>query len=172
MLEREKQDNINLLKDELDKLNYLLRYGRIPYIFLISNEKYIRDYFENALSEMTDLIIPLKDYDLSCASGWLEDLKRNNLLLLNIIEEEKELEKRATSINSIIKGNALYYCLVLPREIIANTGHGFVMVCDENLILKIINANQSVASCSHMFFLDDTLKDIKEEPKVFSKKKK
>lgn len=166
MLDIEKQNNINLLEDELFKLNYLLKSGHCPYVFVVSNEKYIREHFENLLSEMTDLIIPLDDYDLS-STKWVEDLKKNNLLLLNIIDKEKELENRVKNRveknNSfIVKNSAFYYCLVMPRELIAKTGHGFVMVSDDNLISKILNDNQSVASCSHIFFLDDTLEEKKK----------
>ena len=135
----------------------MLKYGNYPYIFVVSNEKDIRDYFEIKLSEMSDLVSPLNEYDLSSTS-WLNELQKNNLLLLNIIEEEQKLETKARESNSIFAGSAFYYSLVLPRELIAKTGNGLIMVCDEHIISKILNANQSVVSCSHITFFDDILK--------------
>lgn len=162
MLDNEKQANIDLLNDELLKLEFLLRYGNYPYIFAVSNKQYIRDYFEQMLGAMTDVIIPLNNYELKTVK-WLEDLRKNNILLLNIIEHEQKLEKEAQEKNSFFASSPFYYSLVIPREMIIKTKHGLVMVCDEKLILKILTNNQSVASCSYITFLDDALKIKLEE---------
>lgn len=135
-------------------------------MFLSFQMKKIRDYFEKKLSTRPDIVIPLNNYELSC-TRWLCDLQKNNLLLLNIIDNEKRLEKEFQDSNSIFAKSAFYYCLVLPIEKIIETRHGLVMVCDENLILKILNSNTSVSSCSNITFIDDVLKE--EKVKIFKK---
>lgn len=154
---------LDILKEYIEKVNLYLKCSNWPYLFIVSDNNEIRDFLENSLKQ-SELIIPLKDYKLNIGSSIMNDLYKNHLLLLNIITKEKELEKSARNNEGVFAGNVLYYCLAFLREMIEETKHGLVMVCNEEIAQKILAANQTVASCSTFFFVDDGIK-VKEKNK-------
>lgn len=148
----------NVEQDVLQKVCLLLENSNWPYLFIVSNDKDVRNFFENNLKNKSELINSLSDYKLyNNGNTIINKLYEKNLLLLNIEEKEKELEEYSKEVKSPFVGNALYYALAFARESIEKTKHFLVVVCSEDLAQKILSANPTVSSCSNFFFIDDIL---------------
>lgn len=151
--------NEKLLNKELEKIKSAIKYNAFPYIFIVSNDINIRNYFAKNISD-------------------LEGISTIN----NIKITHKELKKKLENNNGILyynmedtnieneDDNSLYYALVTRREILWEEKKTIITICDEKTSISLLSTNASLSTASWFYFIDDIIKD-KENPKKLIKQK-
>lgn len=149
--------NTEILKNSFDVISKSITLCAFPYIFVISNDKYIRDYFIERISYLKNVSV----IDESKANSEIElkdKLEVGNILLLNTDKKDNEIRNL---INKDENYNALYYRLVFLREYLWKNKKTIIIVCDEKTIEPLLHENQSLASTSSFHFIDDQIKEKK-----------
>ena len=146
MMEQEKQ-----LELYLETIAYSIKLCAFPYLFVISNNEEIRNYFIKAISTLENINI-LDDSQENSEIELRKKLESGHVLLLNTQTKTQQYEKNGVS-------NPLYYKLVFIREYLCKIKRTIIIVCDEDTINPLINENQSLASFSSFHFIDDCLKE-------------
>lgn len=151
----------DVLKNELNKITLSIKWNANPYLFVVSDDIDIRNYFIENISnlETVSVVDDSKRDDIA----FVEAIKDNNILLLNsnmrCNQEKKEMGLPESH-------NALYYRLVMNREFLWKIKKTLIIVCDEETVIPLLNDNQSLASVSNFYFIDDYIKEIEKQKKL------
>ncbi len=145
------------LEMELERIKNAISSNAFPYLFLVSNEENVRNYFVTNISNL-DEISTIDDIQITH-----EKLKEKLETKKGILYVENETTKKDDN-------NSLYYALVSRREILWNSRKTIIIVCDEKTSISILSANASLSTASWFYFLDDIIKDKKNSKKLIKQK--
>ncbi len=146
-------------KEKLNhKLNLILKtikYNGYAYLFIISNDVNIRNYFFKNISTLESIVI-IDDSKIVDDNIIIDNIiKKKNILLTNI------------NINNI---DSLYYRLVFKRELLWDNNKTIIIISDEKTILPLLQTNQSLASVSSFQFIDDYINEKETQKKLIKDK--
>ena len=162
-------EKLKAIQDEIDTIILTIKLSGFPYIFVVSDDGNIRNYFINNIRNL-DNVITIDDSEIESDVPLIEALTKKNVLLLNVDSKAKELKKMVDSMrNKETSYNSLYYRLVLKREFLWKHKKSIIVVSDEKTIVPLIQENQSLASTSVFHFVDDYIKE-QENVKKLTKK--
>ena len=139
------------LESYLEKIVYSIKLCAFPYLFVISNNEDIQNYFIKNISTLDNVNI-LDDSQENSEIELGKKLENGHVLLLNTGVKTQQYKEMGVS-------NPLYNKLVFMREYLCRVKKSIIIVCDENTINPLINENQSLASFSSFHFIDDYLKE-------------
>ncbi|MDO4962657.1 MAG: hypothetical protein Q4E75_00940 [bacterium] len=145
------------LKEKLDLITYSIKHSAFAYLFVVSDDVEIRNYFIDNISRMENVSV-IDDSKIESDKTLMDQLNDKNVLLLNAdvkAEQLRILNNRDESYNS------LYYRLVFKREFLWKNRKTIIVVADEKTIIPLLQENQSLASASSFHFIDDQIKEKK-----------
>jgi len=143
------------LKEKLDLITYTIKHSAIAYLFVVSDDLEIRNYFIDNISKIDNVSV-VDDSKEQNDITLMNELSNKNVLLLNAdvkAEQLRILNNRDESYN------ALYYRLVFKREFLWENRKTIIVVADEKTIIPLLQGNQSLASTSLFHFIDDYIKE-------------
>lgn len=143
------------LKEKLDLITYSIKHSAFAYLFVVSNDEEVRNYFIDNISTLENVDV-IDDSKIGSDVPLIDALKEKNVLLLNSdikAEELKNINGKDDSYNS------LYYRLVLKREFLWRNKKMIIVVTDEKNAISLLQENQSLASTSSFHFIDDYIKE-------------
>lgn len=143
------------LKEKLDLITYSIKHSAFAYLFVVSNDEEIRNYFIDNIS-MIDNVSVIDDSKIDSDVTLIDALKEKNVLLLNPDTKTEELKNINGKDDSY---NSLYYRLVLKREFLWKNKKMIIVVTDEKNTTSLLQENQSLASTSSFHFIDDYIKE-------------
>lgn len=143
-----------ILNEELEKIKKSI--GVFPYLFIVSNEEKIKDFFITNIANLNEInqvySIDLTNNELRKK---LEDIKG-----ILYIENNNE--------NANIN-NSLYYALVAKREVLWDNQKTIITILNEETSISLLSANQSLATASWFYFIDDIVKENQYNKKLIKK---
>lgn len=155
-------DKIKIIGNEVDRIMFGIKKSANAFIFIISDDVDIRNYFIDNISAL-DNIITIDDNIIETDVPLIEALNKKNVLLLNPEMKTKKLKELHDSTrNKETDYNALYYRLVLKREFLWEHKRSLIVVTDEQTIIPLLQTNQSLASASSFHFIDDYINEKSE----------
>ena len=119
------------LKEKLDLITYSIKQSAFAYLFVVSDDEEIRNYFIDNISKIDNVNV-IDDSKIDSDVPLIDALKEKNVLLLNPdikAEELKSINDKDDSYNS------LYYRLVLKREFLWKNKKMIIVVTDEKMPL-------------------------------------
>lgn len=141
------------LEMELERIKNAISSNAFPYLFLVSNEENVRNYFVTNISTL-DGISTIDDIKITH-----EELKKKLETKKGILYIENENKK-------MYDDNSLYYALVAKREILWDNRKTIIIVCDEKTSISLLSTNASLSTASWFYFLDDVIKDKENSKKL------
>ena len=155
-------DKIKIIGNEVDRIMFGIKKSANAFIFIVSDDVDIRNYFIDNISAL-DNIITIDDNIIETDVPLIEALNKKNVLLLNPEMKAKKLKELHDSTrNKETDYNALYYRLVLKREFLWEHERSLIVVTDEQTIIPLLQTNQSLASASSFYFIDDYINEKSE----------
>ena len=143
------------LKEKLDLITYSIKQSAFAYLFVISDDEEVRNYFINNISTLENVDV-IDDSKIDSDVPLIDALKEKNVLLLNPDIKAEELKNINCKDDSY---NSLYYRLVLKREFLWKNKKMIIAVINEKNAISLLHENQSLASTSSFHFIDDYIKE-------------
>ena len=143
------------LKEKLDLITYSIKQSAFAYLFVISDDEEVRNYFINNISTLENVDV-IDDSKIDSDVPLIDALKEKNVLLLNPDTKAEELKNINCKDDSY---NSLYYRLVLKREFLWRNKKMIIVVTDEKNATSLLHVNQSLASSCSFHFIDDYIKE-------------
>lgn len=143
------------LKEKLDLITYSIKQSAFAYLFVISDDEEIRNYFIDNISRIDNVNV-VDDSKIESDVPLIDALKEKNVLLLNPDIKADELKNINGKDDSY---NSLYYRLVLKREFLWKNKKMIIVVTNEENATSLLQENQSLASTSSFHFIDDYIKE-------------
>lgn len=138
----------NILNEELKRIKCAIKYNDYAYLFVISNDDRIRNYFASHISAMEEVCVTdslLMKYD-----EFNKKFMNNKGLLY--IENRNNIE---------LEDSSLYLNLVLKKDFLRKKRRTIIVVCNEEIVKSLLSSNNSLTSVSRFYFMDDITKTNK-----------
>ena len=132
------------LEMELERIKNAISSNAFPYLFLVSNEESIKNYFITNISNLNEINVV---DDIQITHEELKKKLENKKGILYV--ERKEIND----------DNSLYYALVAKREILWDNKKTIITVCNEKTGVSLLSTNASLSTASWFYFLDDIIKE-------------
>jgi len=132
------------LETELERIKNAISSNAFPYLFLVSNEESIKNYFITSISNLNEINVV---DDIQITHEELKKKLENKKGILYV--ERKEIND----------DNSLYYALVAKREILWDNKKTIITVCNEKTGVSLLSTNASLSTASWFYFLDDIIKE-------------
>jgi len=132
------------LETELERIKNAISSNAFPYLFLVSNEESIKNYFITSISNLNEINVV---DDIQITHEELKKKLENKKGILYV--ERKEIND----------DNSLYYALVAKREILWDNKKTIIIVCNEKTGVSLLSTNASLSTASWFYFLDDIIKE-------------
>lgn len=152
------------LNEQLDLITYSIKQSAFAYLFVVSDDDEVRNYFIDKISNIENVSV-IDDSKIESDVPLINALKEKNVLLLNSEIKAEELRKIKNNDDSY---PALYYRLVYKREFLWENRKTIIVVTDEKTANSLLQENQSLASASSFYFIDDYIKE-KGNRKILTK---
>ena len=163
------------LRKRLDLITYSIKQSAFPYLFVVSDDIEIRNYFIDNIARIENVSV-IDDNKMENDETLMNELNEKNVLLLNADIKAEQLRILNNYDESY---NSLYYRLVFKREFLWRNRKTIIVVADEKTITPLLQGNQSLASTSSFHFIDDHVREdniieednalIKSREKIYKK---
>lgn len=143
----------NMLKEELKRIKYAIKNNVYAYLFVVSDDEQIRNYFSSQISimeeicEVDSLVMTRDEFNKKFISnkGLLYIENRNN------IEPDD---------------NSLYLSLVLKRDFLWEKSRTIIVICNEEIGKYLLSQNASLSSTSRFYYIDDIINENEKTKKL------
>ena len=143
----------NILNDELKRIKCAIKHNVYAYMFIVSNDEQIRNYFSSRISIMEE--IQVVDSLIMTRDEFNKKFMSNKGLLY--IENRNNIE---------LDDNSLYLSLVLKRDFLWEKGKTIIVICNEEIAKYLLSQNASLSSTSRFYYIDDIMKDNEKTKKL------
>ncbi len=143
----------NILDEYLKKIKFAIKYNVYAYLFVVSNDEQIRNYFASHISLMEEIYVV---ESLRMTHDELNKKLTNNKGLL-YIENRNTIE---------LNDSSLYYDLVNKREILWDNEKTIIVICNDEISKNLLSSNASLSTASWFYHIDDIIKDNGKSKKL------
>ena len=135
----------NILNEYLKKIKFAIKHNVYAYMFIVSNDEQIRNYFSSHISLMEEIYVV---ESIRMTHDELNKKLTNNKGLL-YIENRNTIE---------LDDSSLYYDLVNKREILWDNKKTIIVICNDEISKNIFSSNASLSTASWFYHIDDIIK--------------
>lgn len=143
----------NILNEELKRIKYAIKHNVYAYMFIVSDDEQIRNYFASYISLIEGIC--KVDSLMMTRDEFNKKFMSNKGLLY--IENRNNIEPDDSS---------LYLSLVLKRDFLWEKGRTIIVICNEEIAKYLLSQNASLSSTSRFYYIDDIMKDNEKAKKL------
>lgn len=135
--------------------------GHYSYVFIVSDNKEIRNFFEKEISLFENISVVDEEKDTD--DKLEEELRGNNVLLINPEARIIRLNERSIYLKKHKEHlkTPIHEFLISDIEDFQDIQRSIVIVCDSKLVKLILEKNNLLCSVSCFYFLDNNLNNKK-----------